>query len=164
MFGNGLLESVSQKTPQAVRDAQPAAVRGDLLARLGWQAEVANIADQSAYAGAREMGVTSLWDKRRMTARPNSPNAARHPMVASWKCRASTSPLCRRPTVTRAGGAGSGRGATRARPVAARTTGGRYWLRPPPAAASAGNAGQAARHASMPSTDLLRHDMGEELA
>lgn len=50
VFGNGLLESVSQKTLQAVRDAQPAAVRGDLLARLGWQAEVANIADQLAHA------------------------------------------------------------------------------------------------------------------
>jgi CxxC motif-containing protein (DUF1111 family) len=62
VFGNGLLESVSQKTLQAVRDAQPAAVRGDLLARLGWQAEVANIADQSAHAFAREMGVTSLWE------------------------------------------------------------------------------------------------------
>lgn len=62
VFGNGLLESVSQKALQAVRDAQPAAVRGDLLARLGWQAEVANIADQSAHAFAREMGVTSLWE------------------------------------------------------------------------------------------------------
>lgn len=62
VFGNGLLESVTQKALQAVRDAQPVAVRGDLAARLGWQAEVKSIADQSAHAFAREMGLTSLWE------------------------------------------------------------------------------------------------------
>jgi CxxC motif-containing protein (DUF1111 family) len=60
LFGAGLLEAVPQAALRKVLAEQSSSVRGELpTGRFGWQAEVADIEDQTARAFAREMGLTS---------------------------------------------------------------------------------------------------------
>jgi len=60
IYGVGLLEAVPDQALQAIRRQQPQALRGRLPAgRLGWRGEVKDVADQTARAFAREMGLTS---------------------------------------------------------------------------------------------------------
>jgi len=59
VFGVGLLDAVPASALQAIRDAQPPDVRGELGGRFGWQGDAASLVDQTAIAFAREMGLTS---------------------------------------------------------------------------------------------------------
>jgi CxxC motif-containing protein (DUF1111 family) len=59
VFGAGLLDAVPASALQAIRDAQPADVRGELGGRFGWQGDAASLVDQTAIAFAREMGLSS---------------------------------------------------------------------------------------------------------
>ncbi len=60
VFGAGLLESVRDVDLHRFRDGQPRAVRGAVAqGRFGWQAEARDIAEQTARAFAREMGITT---------------------------------------------------------------------------------------------------------
>ena len=59
VFGAGLLEAVPEAAREDIRRSQPRAQRGRSAGRFGWQAEAVSIADQTARAFAREMGLTS---------------------------------------------------------------------------------------------------------
>src|SRR5690606_7241992 len=60
VFGTGLLEQVPAAALHAIRRQQPRAVRGTLPpGRFGWQAEALDLTDQTGRAFAREMGLTS---------------------------------------------------------------------------------------------------------
>jgi CxxC motif-containing protein (DUF1111 family) len=59
VFGVGLLDAVPRSALEAIRDAQPAAVRGEIGGRFGWQGDAMSLVDQTALAFAREMGLTS---------------------------------------------------------------------------------------------------------
>jgi CxxC motif-containing protein (DUF1111 family) len=59
VFGAGLLDAVTLSALEAIRSAQPAAVRGDIGGRFGWQGTAMSLVDQTAIAFAREMGLTS---------------------------------------------------------------------------------------------------------
>jgi CxxC motif-containing protein (DUF1111 family) len=59
VFGTGLLETVPEAAREEIRRSQPRAQRGHIAGRFGWQAEAVSIADQTARAFAREMGLTS---------------------------------------------------------------------------------------------------------
>ncbi len=59
VFGAGLLDAVPRSAVEAIRSAQPPAVRGDIGGRFGWQGEAMSLVDQTAIAFAREMGLTS---------------------------------------------------------------------------------------------------------
>ncbi len=59
VFGTGLLEAVPEQAREDIRRSQPRAQRGHIAGRFGWQAEAVSIADQTARAFAREMGLTS---------------------------------------------------------------------------------------------------------
>ena len=59
VFGVGLLDAVPADALEAIRIAQPAASRGDIGGRFGWQADAISLVDQTAIAFAREMGLTS---------------------------------------------------------------------------------------------------------
>lgn len=59
LFGVGLLDAVQQTAVDAIRDAQPASLRGSHGGRFGWQGDVISLVDQTALAFSREMGLTS---------------------------------------------------------------------------------------------------------
>lgn len=59
VFGAGLLQAVPDAARDSIRHSQPRAQRGRIAGRFGWQGEAVSIADQSAQAFAREMGLTS---------------------------------------------------------------------------------------------------------
>lgn len=59
VFGVGLLDAVPRSALEAIRNAQPPSVRGDIGGRFGWQGEAMSLVDQTAIAFAREMGLTS---------------------------------------------------------------------------------------------------------
>jgi CxxC motif-containing protein (DUF1111 family) len=59
VFGVGLIDAVPRSALEAIRDAQPAAVRGEVGGRFGWQGDAMSLVDQTALAFAREMGLTS---------------------------------------------------------------------------------------------------------
>jgi CxxC motif-containing protein (DUF1111 family) len=60
VFGSGLLEQVPLESLRRLRRGQAREVRGQLPSgRFGWQAEAMDLTDQTARAFAREMGLTS---------------------------------------------------------------------------------------------------------
>lgn len=60
VFGTGRLEQVPAEALHQIRRQQPRAVRGTLPpGRFGWQAEALDLTDQTGRALAREMGLTS---------------------------------------------------------------------------------------------------------
>jgi len=71
-LGNGFIEAISNETLLAIRDRQPAAVRGDAvmvpvlegngtarIGRFGWKSQHASLVSFSADAYLNEMGITS---------------------------------------------------------------------------------------------------------
>ncbi len=64
LFGVGLLDAVSQPAVDAIRAAQPEALRGTAGGRFGWQGDAISLVDQTALALAREMGLTSEFQSR----------------------------------------------------------------------------------------------------
>lgn len=59
LFGAGLLDAVPQAAVDAIRQAQPRRLRGAPGGRFGWQGDAVSLVDQTAIAFAREMGLTS---------------------------------------------------------------------------------------------------------
>jgi CxxC motif-containing protein (DUF1111 family) len=59
LFGVGLLDAVQQTSVDAIREAQPANLRGSTGGRFGWQGDAISLVDQTALAFSREMGLTS---------------------------------------------------------------------------------------------------------
>ncbi len=59
LFGDGLLDAVQQPVIDAIREAQPRHLRGNVGGRFGWQGDAISLVDQTAIAFAREMGLTS---------------------------------------------------------------------------------------------------------
>jgi CxxC motif-containing protein (DUF1111 family) len=59
LFGDGLLDAVQQPAIDAIRAAQPRRLRGNTGGRFGWQGNAISLVDQTAIAFAREMGLTS---------------------------------------------------------------------------------------------------------